>query len=93
MQYFSYGSDKYSEIKMCDLEPFSKVRSQFNDAKVGIKSYRGARECISFLHVAMYVAICSYPAAIVCLSKLQSLANYSLLNSKSILYVRISVCM
>ena len=29
MQYFSCGSDKYSEIKMCDLEPFSKIRSQF----------------------------------------------------------------
>ena len=28
MQYFSCGSDKYSEIKMCDLEPFSKMRSQ-----------------------------------------------------------------
>ena len=27
MQYFSCGSDKYSEIKMCDLEPFSKIRS------------------------------------------------------------------
>ena len=28
MQYFSCGSDKYTEIKMCDLEPFSKIRSQ-----------------------------------------------------------------
>ena len=27
MQYFSRGSDKYTEIKMCDLEPFSKIRS------------------------------------------------------------------
>ena len=27
MQYFSCGSDKYSEIKMRDLEPFSKIRS------------------------------------------------------------------
>ena len=27
MQYFSCGSDKYSEIKMCDLESFSKIRS------------------------------------------------------------------
>ena len=28
MQYFSCGSDKYTEIKMCDLEPFSKIWSQ-----------------------------------------------------------------
>ena len=27
MQYFSCGSDKYTEIKMCDLEPFSKIQS------------------------------------------------------------------
>ena len=27
MQYFSRGSDKYTEIKMCDLELFSKIRS------------------------------------------------------------------
>ena len=25
MQYFSCCSDKYTEIKMCDLEPFSKI--------------------------------------------------------------------
>ena len=31
--------------------------------KVGIKSCRGARECVSFVHVHMYVR--SYPAAIV----------------------------
>ena len=29
MQYFSCGSDKYSEIKICDLEPFSKIQSHF----------------------------------------------------------------
>ena len=29
MQYFSCGSDKYSEIKKCDLEPFSKIRHIF----------------------------------------------------------------
>ena len=29
-------------------------------AKVGIKSCRGARECVSFVHVC----ICGYPAAI-----------------------------
>ena len=28
MQYFSCCSDKYTEIKMCDLEPFSKIQSQ-----------------------------------------------------------------
>ena len=27
MQYFSCCSDKYTEIKMCDLEPFSKIQS------------------------------------------------------------------
>ena len=27
--YYSYYSNKYNEIKMCDLEPFSKIRSQF----------------------------------------------------------------
>ena len=27
MEYFSCGSDKYTEIKMGDLEPFSKIRS------------------------------------------------------------------
>ena len=27
MQYFSRSSDKYTEIKMCDLEPFSKIGS------------------------------------------------------------------
>ena len=27
MQYFSCCSDKYAEIKMCDLEAFSKIRS------------------------------------------------------------------
>ena len=27
MQYFSCSSDKYTEIKMCDLEPFSKIQS------------------------------------------------------------------
>ena len=27
MQHYSFGSDKYIEIKMCDLEPFSKIRS------------------------------------------------------------------
>ena len=34
-------------------------------AKVGIKSCRGARECVSFVHVC----ICSYPAAILYLSR------------------------
>ena len=29
MQYFSCCSDKYTEIKICDLEPFSKIQSQF----------------------------------------------------------------
>ena len=27
IQYFSCCSDKYTEIKMCDLEPFSKIQS------------------------------------------------------------------
>ena len=25
-----WGSDKYTEIKMCDLEPFSKIRSHLS---------------------------------------------------------------
>ena len=28
MQYYSCYGNKYYEIKMCDLEPFSKIRSQ-----------------------------------------------------------------
>ena len=30
MQHYSFGSDKYIEIKMCDLEPFSKIRSHMS---------------------------------------------------------------
>ena len=30
MQYFSCGIDKYKEIKICDLEPFSKIRSHIH---------------------------------------------------------------
>ena len=30
MQYFSCGSDKCTEIIMCDLEPFSKIQSNIN---------------------------------------------------------------
>ena len=33
MQNFSCGSDKYTEIKMCDLELFSKIQSQLMIAK------------------------------------------------------------
>ena len=29
MQHYSFGSNKYIEIKMCDLEPFSKIWSHF----------------------------------------------------------------
>ena len=35
MQYFSCGSDKYTEIKMCDLEPFSKIQSQLINTHTG----------------------------------------------------------
>ena len=52
---------------------FSSTSTKFNpyfgkqhyDAKVGIKSCRGARECVSFVHAC----ICSYPAAILYLSR------------------------
>ena len=30
MQYYSCGGDKYTEIKMCDLELFSKIRSELD---------------------------------------------------------------
>ena len=36
MQYFSCCSDKYTEIKMCDLEPFSKIQSHI---VIAIASY------------------------------------------------------
>ena len=53
MQYFSCGSDKYSEIKMCDLEPFSKIQSHI---VIILKRY------VKQLHngMATYVQIDSY---------------------------------
>ena len=41
MQYFSCGNDKYTEIKMCDLEPFSKIRSHLS--LITHQKYRGNR--------------------------------------------------
>ena len=45
MRYYSCGSDKYTEIKMCDLELFSKIRSHIlvikpYSAETKIQKYR-----------------------------------------------------
>ena len=39
MQFFSCGSDKYTEIKMCDLEPFSKIMVKIASLHSYITSY------------------------------------------------------
>ena len=62
------------------ITSFSNISTKFNPllwqhevvitiltAEVGIKSCRGARECVSFVYVCMYVH--SYPAAIPYLNK------------------------
>ena len=56
MQYFSYWSNKYTEIKICDLEPFSKIQSQmtfvyFNRANFNITSFISSSE---YNHISGY---------------------------------------
>ena len=61
-----------------------------HDAKVGIKSCRGARECVSFVHVRTYV--CSYSAAILCiLLYVHKGAIHSVQHTISCLYIPICV--
>ena len=43
MQYYSCGSDKYTKIRMCDLELFSKIWSHIN-----IKSSSGMHAILAF---------------------------------------------
>ena len=56
MQYFSCGSDKYTEIKMCDLEPFSKIQSQFKT----LKNLRDLCEIACIVNIQLsYLSDCS----------------------------------
>ena len=54
MQYFSYGSD---EIKMCDLEPFSKIQSH---SYIIIWLYIAITICLVTVNVKLYIMLYIY---------------------------------
>ena len=71
MQYFSCGSDKYSEIKMCDLEPFSKIQSHIMSCDFPYRLVNNTK-LLSFI-VLCFVSLCipvAYPQAELCNFKL-----------------------
>ena len=59
MQYFSCWSDKCTEIKMCDLEPFSKIQSQMtfvylNRANFNIPNVTSFISSSEYNHISGY---------------------------------------
>ena len=51
MQHYLFGSDKYVEIKMCDLEPFSKIRSHII---IHVHDLHGLPRTLSDVYVLSY---------------------------------------
>ena len=54
-------NETYSLYSTSTRSLANNILAKHHDAKVGIKSCRGAREYVSFVHVCMYV--CSYPCS------------------------------